>query len=257
MTLCNDTLIRVLCTDLDGTLLNDKKEVAPADVAAIKHWQAAGRLFGITSGRQESGVARAIRPEIRPDFVVCLNGALVIKVNGQRERRPLPSTAVEQVLGAMNAYPVAQIIVTFQGISHPLDQASGEFAGIDPAHLPGSGQGIDKLSAIIRDPRARADLRLALAQLPVTTTHSDTDYLEVTGQGITKASGLQLALADRFPLAAVAAVGDYGNDEALTKSVGLGYAVANATPRLKAVADRLTVANTDAPISHIVQDLLK
>lgn len=248
--------IQILCTDLDGTLLNNQKEIAPADVAAIARWQATGRLFGITSGRQETGVARALRALVRPDFVVCLNGALVIKTDGQRKRRPLTAAAAARVITVMMQASVQQIVVTFQGLSHPLDMHSGRFAGIDPAALPGDGRGIDKLSAIIKDPQARAKLMLALQQLPVTTTHSDTDYLEVTGPGVTKASGLRVALGAACPLTQVAAVGDYGNDEEMIKQVGIGYAVANATPRLKAVADRLTVANTDAPISHIVNDLL-
>jgi hydroxymethylpyrimidine pyrophosphatase-like HAD family hydrolase len=43
----------------------------------------------------------------------------------------------------------------------------------------------------------------------------------------------------------------------MIKAAGIGYAVANAVPEAKAVADRITVSNLDHAIARIIEDLDK
>ena len=53
------------------------------------------------------------------------------------------------------------------------------------------------------------------------------------------------------------AVGDYNNDVSMIKAAGVGFAVANAIPEAKAVADFVTVSNNDHSIAAIVDGLDK
>jgi hydroxymethylpyrimidine pyrophosphatase-like HAD family hydrolase len=58
-------------------------------------------------------------------------------------------------------------------------------------------------------------------------------------------------------MAKTVAVGDYENDLDMIKMAGIGYAVANACPALKAIADRITVSNDEHAIAKIIDDLDK
>ena len=53
----------------------------------------------------------------------------------------------------------------------------------------------------------------------------------------------------------VIAVGDYENDIEMIKKADIGYAVANAVPAVKAVADRHTVSCGDSAIAAIIAEL--
>lgn len=72
--------IKILFTDLDGTLLNDKKEISPGNQAAIDEILAAGHKIVITTGRPlSSGILIAERAGLMRDgcYVIAFNGGLI------------------------------------------------------------------------------------------------------------------------------------------------------------------------------------
>ena len=50
-------------------------------------------------------------------------------------------------------------------------------------------------------------------------------------------------------------VGDYENDISMIKQADIGYAVGNAMPLLKEIADRITVEAGDGAIAAVISDL--
>ncbi|MCU1587309.1 MAG: yigL, partial [Frankiales bacterium] len=86
----------------------------------------------------------------------------------------------------------------------------------------------------------------------VTVTHSSTDgLLEISAQGISKATGLAL-VAERQGVSAeeVVAFGDMPNDLPMLEWAGLGIAVANAHPWVLAAADEVTASNDDDGVAE-------
>ncbi|MBQ8439701.1 MAG: HAD hydrolase family protein, partial [Clostridia bacterium] len=53
----------------------------------------------------------------------------------------------------------------------------------------------------------------------------------------------------------VVAVGDYENDISMVREADIGYAMENAIPALKAVADRQTAKDNESAIAKIIADL--
>jgi hypothetical protein len=76
--------------------------------------------------------------------------------------------------------------------------------------------------------------------------------------GINKATGLASVL-EQMKVSAdnVVAIGDAENDHALLESCGIGVAVANAVPLLKAHADWVTEADNGTGVQELVARLLK
>lgn len=252
--------ISVICSDLDGTLLDDRKTLSPENIQAIEQWQQKGKLFGITSGRQPSGVELALNHQIKPDFIVCLNGGKVETITGEVHWNRIENGVALKVLQVMLEHDaeMVKVTVTENGKTTPLDlqhltvteQALSE-------RLQQPGAIFEKLAAKVVDDDFSQVLLKKFASLPVTASWSDRFFVEVAAQGINKFTGLQQALAGKVPMNQVAAIGDYGNDVAIIKGVGRGVAVANASSVLKQAADVVTVSNNDHAIARIIQDFLE
>ena len=72
--------IKLIAVDIDGTLVNSKKEITPEVFAAIQDAKKAGVKVMIATGRPIAGVAKLLddlKLRDEGDYVVTFNGALV------------------------------------------------------------------------------------------------------------------------------------------------------------------------------------
>ena len=81
--------------------------------------------------------------------------------------------------------------------------------------------------------------------------------LEFTAQGVSKATGLRF-LADYLglTLAQTMAIGDSENDAEMLRAAGLGVAMGNAYPQVKALADAVTDDNESDGVAKAIQKYL-
>ncbi|USS84869.1 sugar-phosphatase [Fructilactobacillus myrtifloralis] len=80
------TEIKLIAIDIDGTLLNEQNELAPATIKAIKAAHAQGVKIVLCSGRPLAG----IRPYLKPlglsgehEYAIAFNGAIAEDLTGQ------------------------------------------------------------------------------------------------------------------------------------------------------------------------------
>ena len=79
----SDNNTRILFTDLDGTLLNDKKEITPGNQAAVNEALAAGHKVVISTGRPlDSGMIIAQRAGLVREgcYVIAFNGGQIYDI---------------------------------------------------------------------------------------------------------------------------------------------------------------------------------
>ena len=80
-------LVRLLFTDLDGTLLDRRLTLDPVDVEAAHRAQQAGNLVGIATGRMyRSALPYALQLQTRLPLI-CYQGALIKELPGERGGR--------------------------------------------------------------------------------------------------------------------------------------------------------------------------
>lgn len=81
--------------------------------------------------------------------------------------------------------------------------------------------------------------------------------LEFTAQGVSKATGLRF-LTDFLGLSMeqVMAIGDSENDAEMLRAVGLGVAMGNASPSVKALADAVTDDNESDGVAKAIRNYL-
>ena len=92
---------------------------------------------------------------------------------------------------------------------------------------------------------ARVPTRQQLSHLPLELVYSEVSSVECAAPGVNKGTGLErLCQALGISPAACVAVGDAENDMPMLRAAGLGVAMGNAAPHVKAAAD-CTVADND------------
>lgn len=79
--------MKIIATDFDGTL--NRGGISNADREAICRFRSAGNLFGVVTGRDYYMYKTLNELELEVDFVIALNGAMIISQNGEilREER--------------------------------------------------------------------------------------------------------------------------------------------------------------------------
>lgn len=87
------------------------------------------------------------------------------------------------------------------------------------------------------------------------TSNGYTTY-EITGCGVDKGAGA-LKVKELVGAKTLICVGDFLGDISMLQVADVSYAVGNALPEVKAVADKTTVHATEGAIASIIEDLIK
>jgi hypothetical protein len=270
-------LVRLLAIDIDGTLLDSKGRVPPANLDAIHRAASRGVRVVIATGRSFHFALQALGG--LPDDITLLvyNGAIARARSGETLlRRLLPQALAREVLAATVEWrpdtacvfdrPLAgQLVYDRMDWSHP--NRSG-FKRRNAAII----QAVDRLEdAVTEDPvqvtfnggvAAMRAVSSQLAGLPIAphlevmlTEYPTRDFsmVDVCGAGTTKGSGLA-AVAGAFGIAQseVMAVGDNHNDREMLEWAGIGVVMGNAEPELKQPGLHVTGTNDDAGLSQAI-----
>jgi Cof subfamily protein (haloacid dehalogenase superfamily) len=259
--------MRLLASDLDGTLVGGSGRLTPRTIAALDACDAAGIPVVFVTGRPPrwlDGVADG-----RSGVAICANGALVVELPSRRvlERTVIEPAVVEDVtlrlreripeatfaLETADGFAMEPAYVRRYDIGHPRIGPLEELLSEDP--------GVVKL--LLRSPGERSDDLLALAR-PLLAgraapTHSNAadGMLEISALGVSKASALA-RVAGRLGIdpADVVAFGDMPNDVEMLAWAGRSYAMAGAHPEAVAAADELAPPCEEDGVAQVVERLL-
>ena len=274
---------RVVATDLDGTLLDSSGHVSPRSRAALEACRAAGiPVVGVT-GRgprllasvRAAMAGRGIAVLAQGGYVVDLERDEVLRTVGlPRDRAQRVIDRIESVAGELTVAveDAAEQALAREGargstllrVQHGFEWPYPEPAQLLPRHevLPAGAV----LKVFLRSAALDQDALLALARGVVDPaeaelTHAGLGFIEVLPPGITKATGLAVAL-ERLGagLGGVLVFGDMPNDvpmlEAVLLAGGRAVAVANAHPAVRAVAPELTSGHDADGVARYLEAVL-
>ena len=270
---------RVVATDLDGTLLDSSGQVSPRSRAALDACWAAGiPVVGVT-GRgprllasvREALNGRGIAVLAQGGYVVDLERDEVLRTIGlpraqaQRVIDRIESVAGELSVAVEDAAEQAEARQQSPlRVQHGFDWPYPEPAQLLPRHevLPPGAV----IRVFLRSAELDQDEVLALARrffdpAEAEVTHAGLGFIEVLPPGITKASGLAVAL-QRYGLdfSDVLVFGDMPNDVPMVRAVleggGRAVAVANAHPAVRAAAPELTSGHDAHGVARCLEAVL-
>lgn len=270
---------RAIATDLDGTLLRSDGSVSPRTREAVHAAEDAGLLVVIATGRPPRWIPPIVEELGERGLVVCANGASVYDPARHElvDRTDLDVEVARVLVDELQAaYPDA-VLGAERGFQFAADEAiervgepgSAEYQVIESWKLDGLEIGpirsfldgpVTKL--IVRlphpaPPGTAAEVQALVGKRALVTHSTNESFLELSHPSVHKAFTVERLLGESGVAPdEVVAFGDMPNDLELIRWAGLGVAVANAHPDLKAVADRVTASNDDDGVATVIEEVL-
>ncbi|MEU7149460.1 Cof-type HAD-IIB family hydrolase [Streptomyces sp. NPDC045456] len=274
--------IRLIATDLDGTLLRDDKTVSGRTIAALAAAERAGIEVFFVTGRPARWMDVVSDHVHGHGLAICANGAAVVDLHHGRRIVEISPLERPEALSVVHALRAAAPGTTFAiertgGINYEpayppfhLDPAAviapAEKLLAEPSpeerQCPLSpDQPVLKLLAHHPDldPDAFLDLARARAGTYASFTRSSpTALLEISGLGVSKADTLARCCAERgITPDQVVAFGDMPNDIEMLAWAGTAYAMANAHPAVLAATELHTAGNNEDGVAAVIERILE
>lgn len=252
---------RLVALDLDGTLLDSRKEISARNRDAVRRIQRQGVHVVLATGRGVSEASEFADELGCDDVMVTAGGAALGRASDHAivEAWPMDCATSAQVVGVVERLPMRMMafignriytnrfsdehfVVTYRVEGYMTNKivcddvaATIRADGLDVAKVFASGA-----------PEVLAEALAAMRAVPgVTITSSGADNLEVMAAGVDKGSAL-VHLGERLGIGVdeMIAIGDSDNDTGMMRVVGMPVAMGNATADIKALT-RHTTADCD------------
>ena len=265
-------MYKLIAIDMDGTLLNEKKEISNRCKEDIRILKERGISVVLATGRPFHGILRYI-DELNlhdiNDFVVTYNGALVQNTNADKvlNSRPLSLNSYKELYTVSKELDVNIHALTESSVLTP---RNNQYTHIESTinQIPiieGPVEDIVSTTNIIKvmfidDPK-RLDAIIPLipdwVKEKYSILRSAPIFLEFLEKGVDKGAGVSL-IARQLGIESkeVICIGDAGNDIAMIKYAGLGVAMGNATDEVKSVADYITLSNEEDGVAHVIEKVI-
>ena len=266
--------------DLDGTLLDDKKNIPPENLRLLRLAAERGVLLVPATGRIPSGMPEELmRLPIRYGLLV--NGAMLYDFERRETvaRAEIPNARALEIIDFMDTLPISYdcyfhawgyidreklarveeyiqdpgILRLVHTLRTPVDNLR--------QYLAEQGDSVQKLQMYFRPetfPLRDQLLRELPARWPdISVTSSLPMNIELNAASANKGDAL-LTLCAQLGIdpAETVAFGDGSNDSSMLRAAGIGVAMANAVDAVKAVADIVTASNNDSGVAKVLETML-
>ena len=244
-------------SDFDGTLCESDWNLGiehfdPADLEAVRHYQAAGGLFGVCTGRPLSSVCRALEGKLCLDFYIVTTGAQVLDGDLRPIRvRTIDRTVVEQLHARYAREHMGFIVVT-----------DTQFASVGVA----PGPGIEELGSLAEVEGSIYDVsleflgdrdaaRAACADVnarfgDAVSAFQNLGSVDIVPAGCSKGSGVH-AVREALGVSRIAGIGDSYNDVPLLEAADVAYTFHKAPAEVQDCATHVVDSVAEA-IAHFM-----
>lgn len=258
-------MYRVIVSDIDGTLVDERQEISEQNLKAVQRFQREGGIFTLATGRVEQSVERLIQ-QLNIEYPVILyNGGKIIdyKMNQVIYERNIPNFLACLFVEEAIVRQLEICIYTNEGII-VLEETDviRTYAAKDRVPVRQFSNLLHLKTLIVYkiliiDEKSNFDEytnyfeRVDLSE--VTIVQSENTYFEILPANVSKGRALKVLIDYlNVPLQSVVAIGDHFNDLEMLKVAGLGVAVDNAIAPLKECADAICPSNLDHGVATVI-----
>lgn len=270
--------IRLIALDMDGTLLNEQKELSPGNRRALECCIRHGIAVVPATGRPAAGVPVELQEMNGVRYAIVTNGA---RVEDLQEKVIISREVIDwelayEILSLLSQYPVAydpyidgrgKMEARFRNhleqyglppamqklVRSNRDEVEDELALVKSLKAP-----VEKINIFTTDQKLRMELWEKLNQYKELAVTSSLEYnLEINAAAATKGNALlQLAAHLGLKREQTMAIGDGSNDISMIESAGVGVAMANAMDIVKQKADYITLSNEEDGVAAAIRHVL-
>ena len=256
------TPIRLVLSDVDGTLVTSDKVLTDAAVAAVARLRDAGVAFAVTSGRPPRGMAMLIGPLALVTPIAAFNGGMFVDDRMRvLEQHTLPDEVAAGVVASLLAAGLD--VWVYRGADWIVQDPSGAHVEREVGTVGFVPTVVADLTAVVADggpPVAKVvgvsdDLdRMARQEAEarerfgthVSAARSQPYYLDITHPLANKGTvARHLSRTLGIPTEAIATIGDMPNDVLMFAHSGMSIAMGNAETAVQRAARHVTTANDE------------
>ena len=268
--------IKLVAFDLDGTLFNDKKEVTPETFATLERAAKMGIEIVPATGRFWNAIPESIKAMKFIRYMISLNGSEIFDVKEMKSLASftIPIERAETLCRVCDELPVLYDFVSdgqgYMKREHheriPEFMILGEWQvkvmrdlriPVDDIYgVLRQQKGVQKMQIYTTDKILRENLLKSLPYVfpNALFTSSVPNNIEINDPKANKGDGLKF-LAEHLglPAESTLAFGDGLNDMSMIEYAGIGAAMSNGVPELKAVADYIAPDNNNNGVAEGVK----
>lgn len=269
-------MVKLIAFDLDGTLLDDDKNIPEENLTALREAADRGVYIVPATGRIITGLPKIIRDLPFVHWCITVNGANVCSKTGEEllYKAELSPEECRRIIGYMDTLPVIYDCYkdNWGYMTRSMQEQAGDYVFVPgilklvrelrspveelKAYLTEKNEPVQKLQMYFRDMEERArQLALAPKLFPeLAVSSSVPNNIEFNAKGADKGSALR-ALCEKLGIAVeeTMAFGDGSNDISMLRAAGIGVAMANASEDVKAAADYVTDTNNRGGVARAIR----
>lgn len=258
-------MIRLVVSDIDGTLVRHDKSLSDGNVAAAHRLASAGVAMTLISARPPSGIGwLGEKLGLKGPFGAFNGGTLFAADGTILERHLIAPEVAREVLARLEAEGVIRwlfadgdwLATEWDDVHCPREVKS---ANVDPVigkEFGDAATRADKIVAVSDDEglldRIEAEMRDLLGD-QATVARSQTYYLDITAPRANKGDGI-VALTHAFgvDLADTVALGDQANDLPMFARAGLSVAMGQGPEAVRKAASEVARPNDDDGVADAI-----
>ena len=258
-------MIKLLLSDVDGTLVTKEKVLTPRAIAAVHALHAADIHFAVTSGRPPRGMEMLVEPLALSTPLSAFNGGLVVEPDLEVvAERVVPDDLVAPTIALLESFDLS--IWVYQGADWFVRDRDGphvaresstvQFAPTLVADFDGITSDIAKIVGVSDDYDVVAEAAEVTRQTfghHVAASRSQDYYLDVTHPDANKGGVVKyLSARFRIPQDEIATIGDMPNDVLMFAQSGLSIAMGQSGREVHRAARHVTTSNEEEGFANAV-----
>lgn len=267
----------IIALDLDGTLLNSRKELSRVNLQVLEKAAAKGFVIVPTTGRFYGGMPACIKAMPFVEYAITINGAQVQDLAEQKTvyQAEVPCEQAVSIMEWLDKFPVIYDCYMDNDAFMTASQKENIDETIDDEHYRSmfhrlrrpvpelkeyikGRSGVQKIQFFTAEPLVRQqimeELPCRFTGLAVSSSHRQN--VEINQQDANKGQALRaLASYLNIPIEKTFAFGDGLNDLSMIQEAGTGVAMANACEEVKAAADYVTVSCDEDGVAKAIEEL--
>lgn len=258
--------VKLVVTDMDGTLLNSEHKVSPYFFELYEALKAKGIRFAAASGRQHNSIADKLAPIKDDIFIIAENGALVTDRGTEILSIPLQTEMKNRILDVVTGLEGAKPVLCTKDNAYVLESHSEfqeklreYYTHFDLLPELKTFDGVVMKIAVFHFGGSEAHLYPAVkafeSELKVKV--SGENWLDLSHLDAHKGYALSL-IQDTYKIAKEETMvfGDYNNDLEMLSQASFSFAMANAHPNVLRTAQYTTLSNNEMGVERILEQLL-
>ncbi|MDT4763204.1 Cof-type HAD-IIB family hydrolase [Sphaerochaeta sp. PS] len=264
---------KLICTDIDGTLLDGNHKISPENRRVIAKAYRKGITIALISGRKASSL-ELLQAELGIHGPLgCYSGALVVDEGKILASHPITWKNTKEVLSFVEGMGLESFIYTdkrwyiqkespWMAFETSVSHTEGKVVPFDelPEHCTNNNEIPYKILCMSEDIslvlEAEKLLHRKFSQA-LNIYRSGPRYLEISAKDVDKGHALEeICRAYGYETSQAMAIGDYFNDLGMLKVAGHSVAMANAPDEVKRHAHTVTASNLEDGLAKAIEAIL-